>query len=430
MLWLHKFWECDLNFKYCFRIVFGGPCVWEGVLAGQGEESLLKETYIFVFWDSDPRYSLWLLNKHLLPGFPMNFSEVWLCSKQDVWKGWRTTLFISVDFNLLGHNWLEMNPISSRFLTLGCPSPSSSMEWSLGRFLSWDSCRVHRNQPKMSTRGSGAGTGRGEGVSQCQLWSFLQGSLDQRKHPGASFKLALEGMGFDVWQGWGLGQGLWKFVEETWTPVLLLESFPAKSAASRESLSSSLPFHLSFPPLPSCPPCLPPSPFLTVSVSLPHLPPLPSLLFFPSFFLSQDHSLFSFLTLLCHIVIWHQTKPWVGIPLTSTFYLILEWFVYFHHACVLSCFSHVWFFVTLWSVACQAPLSMRFSRQGYWSGFPCPPPGIFPTQGSNLPLWCLLNWQEHCLPTWEAHFHGEAASIYWKYLKNKIKPKKENESHL
>ena len=42
-------------------------------------------------------------------------------------------------------------------------------------------------------------------MSQCQLWSFLQGSLDQRKHPGASFKLALEGMGFDVWQGWGLG---------------------------------------------------------------------------------------------------------------------------------------------------------------------------------------------------------------------------------
>ena len=161
----------------------------------------------------------------------------------------------------------------------------------------------------MSTRGSGAGTGRGEGVSQCQLWSFLQGSLDQRKHPGASFKLALEGMGFDVWQGWGLGQGLRKFVEETLTPMLLLESFPAKSAASRESLSSSLPFHLSFPPLPSCPPCSLPSPFLTVSVSPPHLPPLPSLLFSPSFFLSQFYSLFSLLTRLCHIVIWHQTKP-------------------------------------------------------------------------------------------------------------------------
>ena len=43
--------------------------------------------------------------------------------------------------------------------------------------------------------------------------------------------------------------------------------------------------------------------------------------------------------------------------------------------CVLSCFSPVWLFVTLWIVASQAPLSMGFSRQEYWSGFACPPPG-------------------------------------------------------
>ena len=43
---------------------------------------------------------------------------------------------------------------------------------------------------------------------------------------------------------------------------------------------------------------------------------------------------------------------------------------------VLSHFSHAWLFVTLWTVACQAPLSMMgLSRQEYWSGFPCPPPG-------------------------------------------------------
>ena len=30
---------------------------------------------------------------------------------------------------------------------------------------------------------------------------------------------------------------------------------------------------------------------------------------------------------------------------------------------------------TLWTIACQAPLSMKFSRQEYWSGLPCPPPG-------------------------------------------------------
>ena len=35
-------------------------------------------------------------------------------------------------------------------------------------------------------------------------------------------------------------------------------------------------------------------------------------------------------------------------------------------ACVLSHFSHVLFFVMLWAVACQAPLSVGFSRQEYW----------------------------------------------------------------
>ena len=47
-------------------------------------------------------------------------------------------------------------------------------------------------------------------------------------------------------------------------------------------------------------------------------------------------------------------------------------------ACVLSC---VWLFVTLWAVAHQAPLSMRLSRQEYWSGLPCPRPGDLPNPG-------------------------------------------------
>ena len=42
--------------------------------------------------------------------------------------------------------------------------------------------------------------------------------------------------------------------------------------------------------------------------------------------------------------------------------------------CMLSCSSHVWLFVTPWTVVCQAPLSMGFSRQEYWSGLPHPPP--------------------------------------------------------
>ena len=45
---------------------------------------------------------------------------------------------------------------------------------------------------------------------------------------------------------------------------------------------------------------------------------------------------------------------------------------------MVSHFSHVRLFVTPWAVACQAPLSMRFSRQEYWSGLPLPPPGALP----------------------------------------------------
>ena len=40
-------------------------------------------------------------------------------------------------------------------------------------------------------------------------------------------------------------------------------------------------------------------------------------------------------------------------------------------------------FATTWTVACQAPLSMEFSRQEYWSGLHALLQGIFPTQGSN-----------------------------------------------
>ena len=48
---------------------------------------------------------------------------------------------------------------------------------------------------------------------------------------------------------------------------------------------------------------------------------------------------------------------------------------------MLSHFSHVWLFVTLWTVARQALLSMGFSRQIYWSGLLWPPPGDLPDPG-------------------------------------------------
>ena len=56
------------------------------------------------------------------------------------------------------------------------------------------------------------------------------------------------------------------------------------------------------------------------------------------------------------------------------------------HVYMLSRFSQVRLLATLWIVAHQAPLSLGFSWQEYWSGLPCRPPGIFLTQGSNLHL--------------------------------------------
>ena len=51
---------------------------------------------------------------------------------------------------------------------------------------------------------------------------------------------------------------------------------------------------------------------------------------------------------------------------------------------VLRCFSCVRLIATLWTIVCQAPLSMQFSRQGYWSGLPCPPPRNLPDPGIKL----------------------------------------------
>ena len=48
---------------------------------------------------------------------------------------------------------------------------------------------------------------------------------------------------------------------------------------------------------------------------------------------------------------------------------------------MLNRFSHVQLFVTLLTVAHQAPLPMGFSRQEYRSGSPCPPPGDLPDAG-------------------------------------------------
>ena len=69
-------------------------------------------------------------------------------------------------------------------------------------------------------------------------------------------------------------------------------------------------------------------------------------------------------------------------------------------------FSHVWLFVTLGTIAHQVPLSFRFSRQEYWSGFPYPPPGDLPNPGiepESLKSSALAGRFFTTSATWKAH---------------------------
>ena len=82
--------------------------------------------------------------------------------------------------------------------------------------------------------------------------------------------------------------------------------------------------------------------------------------------------------------------------------------IYFINVCMLSRFSHVPLFVTPWTAAHQAPLSM--DSPGKNTGVDCHAilQGIFLTQGSNLRLLCLLHWRTGFFTTsatWEAYKH-------------------------
>ena len=77
---------------------------------------------------------------------------------------------------------------------------------------------------------------------------------------------------------------------------------------------------------------------------------------------------------------------------------------------VLSCFSCLQLFATLWAVVLQAPMSMGFSRQESWSRLPFPPPGDPPSLGIE-PMFVMspaLAARFVCFflttsVTWEAH---------------------------
>ena len=66
-----------------------------------------------------------------------------------------------------------------------------------------------------------------------------------------------------------------------------------------------------------------------------------------------------------------------GLSLILYVGLILMSYTYSAFFSVLNHFSHVQLFLTLWTIACQAPLS----RLEYWNGFPLPSPGDLPNPG-------------------------------------------------
>ena len=60
--------------------------------------------------------------------------------------------------------------------------------------------------------------------------------------------------------------------------------------------------------------------------------------------------------------------------------------------CIISPFSHVWLFLTLWTVAFQVPLYLGILQARIWSGLLCPPPGDIPDPG----IWTCVLGLLHC----------------------------------
>ena len=91
---------------------------------------------------------------------------------------------------------------------------------------------------------------------------------------------------------------------------------------------------------------------------------------------------------------------------------------------MLSHFSHVLLFVTLWTVARQSPLSVEPSRQEYWSGLPCPPLGDLPNPGIKLvssvsPALQVDSWpseppgKPHALVLIKSKLHEKKHLFWW-----------------
>ena len=93
---------------------------------------------------------------------------------------------------------------------------------------------------------------------------------------------------------------------------------------------------------------------------------------------------------------------------------------------LLQLLSCVQLFVTLWTVAHQAPLSMGFSRQEYWSELPCRPPGDLPDPGikpTSLMSPALAAGFFTISVTWKAlYLRYTGLNEIWKHLRQPSSP--------
>ena len=86
--------------------------------------------------------------------------------------------------------------------------------------------------------------------------------------------------------------------------------------------------------------------------------------------------------------------------------------------------SHVQLFATLWTVACQAPLSMGLSRQEYWNGLSCPPLGDLPDPGME-PVSLTSPALEGGFFTTSANWEAQnVVTIYYFSISLRVKGKK------
>ena len=125
----------------------------------------------------------------------------------------------------------------------------------------------------------------------------------------------------------------------------------------------------------ACPPLL-----LLTKLQLYHLPPpRPPPVSTSSCLFIQCQPLFSS---CCTVLLCFSRFCTIGLKMFSLFFCACFLYIIYVLCCaVLSHFSCIRLFATPWTIARQAPLSMEFPGQEYWSGLSCAPPGDLPNPG-------------------------------------------------